>query len=87
MGIPIFFYNESSPYLDYDYSIAFVVHPDGVVVNHYDVSWDSCGRQDSPCTLIIYNDGMSYRSDGSGNIDTVDGDGMQFRNVTDSYGQ
>ena len=29
---------------------------------------------------------MSYRSDGSGNIDTVDGDGMQFRNVTDSYG-
>ena len=40
----------------------------------------------SPCTLILYSDGMSYRLDGYGNIDTVNDGVMQFRNVTDSYG-
>ena len=46
----------------------------------------SCVPTGSPCTLILYSDGMSYRSDGSGNIDTVNDGVMQFRNVTDSYG-
>lgn len=54
-----------------------------------DVNYSSISVDDSygsPGTLILYSDGMSYRSDGSGNIDTVNDGVMQFRNVTDSYG-
>lgn len=40
----------------------------------------------SPGTYFIYGDGMSYRVDSSGNVDTVNDNVMQFRNVTDSYG-
>ena len=39
----------------------------------------------SPGAYFLYGDGMSHRVDSSGNVDMVNDNVMQFRNVTDSY--
>ena len=66
---------------------ARVVKPDGVVYSGYNfVGYESYGRR-SPSTYFLYGDGMSYRTESSGNVDIVNDSVMQFTNVTDSYGR
>ena len=74
-----------SPYVD-NSSLAYLVSPSGDVYSYIVGGYGITDSYGSPGTLILYSDGMSYRSDGSGNIDTVNDGVMQFRNVTDSYG-
>ena len=37
--------------------------------------------------IFLYGDGMSYRTESSGNVDIVNDSVMQFTNVINSYGR